>query len=123
MARALLVSFCGTRYLKYQSIYITGSIPGKSNYSLKKSNRPNRFVEFSSDYFVHYRYSDIIENGCNSSTQNSQHRHADKSEYESHIISQQTALILPKGSAGKVARLAHSSMPNCSKQSSSAQHS
>ena len=40
------------------------------------------------------------------------------SEYELHSIIQQTTLTLPMGSAGKVARLAHSSMPNCSKQSS-----
>jgi hypothetical protein len=36
------------------------------------------------------------------------------SEYELHSISQQTILTLPMESAGKVARLAHSSMPNAS---------
>jgi hypothetical protein len=36
----------------------------KSSYSLKKSNRPNRFVKLSSDFFVYYRYYDIIENRC-----------------------------------------------------------
>ena len=47
------------------------------------------------------------------------------SEYELHSISQQTTLTLPIGTAGKVARLKHSSMPNCSEQSniSSAQRS
>jgi hypothetical protein len=46
---------------------IQGLFPEKSDYSLKKSNRPSRFVWFSSDFFVHYRYSDIVENGCNRS--------------------------------------------------------
>jgi hypothetical protein len=47
------------------------------------------------------------------------------SEYKLHSISQQTTLTLLMGSVGKVARLAHSSMPNCSEQSniSSAQRS
>ena len=38
-------------------------------------------------------------------------------EYELHSIIQQTTLTLPMGSVGKVARLAHSSMPNCREQS------
>ncbi len=47
------------------------------------------------------------------------------SEYELHSISRQTTFALPMGSVGKVARLAHSSVPNCSEQSniSSAQRS
>ncbi len=35
---------CGNRYLKYQSIYNTGSIPGKKQIFPEKSNKPNRFV-------------------------------------------------------------------------------
>ncbi len=45
---------------------IQGLFPGKSNYSLKKQQAQQIFSIFLC-FFVHYRYSDIIENGCNTS--------------------------------------------------------
>ncbi len=60
---------CGTRYLKYQSIYNTGSIPVKKQlFPEKNSTGPTDLFNFPLIFScIIPRYSDIIENGCNRS--------------------------------------------------------